>query len=313
MSKTLTPEMLFIKSKNYNLSTIRQVNFWGASLSDISVISKCASLVSASFSKNQLVTLRPFQNLQNLQELSMASNYISDFNELYYLKSCPHLSSLWLKGNPISQARNYRETVIKVLPNLKKLDDEVITPEEKYAISSDSYQQYKQEKEYNYKEKQAYRYNKGYYEGGLYELEKPKRNKDDDYYRHRNNYYAKNDDYEVQYQLKCPYAQDYYGQDVNNYYLGRPRNIPGSAQPQQRRYSDSKIMRVNRHNYSYGYENDEYYNYEGYNKNKIGLHKSDSTNNERQAVECLNVLLPGLSNDELLYVKDYIDEKINKY
>jgi hypothetical protein len=38
---------------------------------------------------------------------------------------------LWLQDNPCATAENYREIVIHHLPNLVKLDNNIITPEEK--------------------------------------------------------------------------------------------------------------------------------------------------------------------------------------
>lgn len=43
----------------------------------------------------------------------------------------PNLKVLWLHDNPCAQADNYRETVIKHLPNLVKLDNHQVTQEER--------------------------------------------------------------------------------------------------------------------------------------------------------------------------------------
>ena len=82
MSKKLTAEMIIKRSKNYDLYSIRKLNFWGQSLGDISVISECISLESASFSKNFISSLKCFNGMNNLKELSLAQNSINDFREI---------------------------------------------------------------------------------------------------------------------------------------------------------------------------------------------------------------------------------------
>ena len=45
----------------------------------------------------------------------------------------PSLKVLWLHDNPCAQIENYREIVIKHLPNLMKLDNNSVSIEEKTA------------------------------------------------------------------------------------------------------------------------------------------------------------------------------------
>jgi len=66
-----------------------------------------------------------------LLELYLRKNNISDLSEIRYLTNLPNLKVLWLSENPCVEVTNYREIVIKVLPNLTKLDNTPITPEEK--------------------------------------------------------------------------------------------------------------------------------------------------------------------------------------
>ena len=132
----LTTEMILKRSRKTNLNDVKQINFFGYSLSDISAISQCKSLESASFSGCRITSLKCFQNMPNLRELSIAQNNISDPGELVYLSSCENLKLLWLKGNPISKLPNYRSDVIGFVSNLSKLDDKEITNNERQLARS---------------------------------------------------------------------------------------------------------------------------------------------------------------------------------
>ena len=54
---------------------------------------------------------------------------------MHYLQNLPALRVLWLWDNPCAEAPNYRPYVIKCLPNLVKLDNQPITPEERKAVA----------------------------------------------------------------------------------------------------------------------------------------------------------------------------------
>lgn len=56
--------------------------------------------------------------------------------EVHYLAHLPNLETLWLSDNPISAHKSYRQFVIKLLPNLKKLDEVDVSPEEKAVAQS---------------------------------------------------------------------------------------------------------------------------------------------------------------------------------
>lgn len=49
-----------------------------------------------------------------------------------YLQQLPHLKYLWLEENPCvdNAGPNYRSIVLRALPNLKKLDNIDVSPEE---------------------------------------------------------------------------------------------------------------------------------------------------------------------------------------
>ena len=131
MSKKLTRELISLKVKSDRLESIRKLNLWGSNLEDISIIAEMPSLEIVSLSVNKIRTLKPFANLQNLKELYLRKNLISNLNEIKHLTECDNLTKLWLKENPICDNPNYREVIICVLPQVQNLDDIEITDEER--------------------------------------------------------------------------------------------------------------------------------------------------------------------------------------
>ena len=131
MSKKLSRELIAQKVKSDRIESIRNLNLWGSNIEDISILEEMPSLEVVSLSVNKIRTLKPFANLQNLRELYLRRNLISNLNEIKYLTDCQNLSVLWLSENPICDNPNYRAVVICVLPQLQKLDDIAITDAER--------------------------------------------------------------------------------------------------------------------------------------------------------------------------------------
>ena len=131
MSKKLTREFISLKAKSDRLENITKLNLWGNDLDDVSILSTMHSLKVISLSVNKIRTLKAFANLENLEELYLRKNLISDMREIKYLKRCPNLKVLWLSDNPIDGERNYRREVLKMLPQLVKLDDVMVSEEER--------------------------------------------------------------------------------------------------------------------------------------------------------------------------------------
>ena len=131
MSKKLSRELIAQKVRSDRIESIRNLNLWGSNIEDISIIREMPSLEIVSLSVNKIRTLKPFANLDNLRELYLRRNLISNLNEIKFLTDCQNLSVLWLSENPICDNPNYRSVVICVLPQLQKLDDITITDEER--------------------------------------------------------------------------------------------------------------------------------------------------------------------------------------
>ena len=123
MSRKLTKEIIINRVGSDKLDSIKSLNLWGNNLDDITLISEMASLEILSLSSNQIKDIKVLKHLKNLKELYLKDNKISDFNQVEFLKNCKKLEILNLSENPISYQQNYRQKILEILPNLKKLDD----------------------------------------------------------------------------------------------------------------------------------------------------------------------------------------------
>ena len=123
MSRKLTKEIIINRVGSDKLDSIKSLNLWGNNLDDITLISEMPSLEIISLSSNQIKDIKVLKHLKNLKELYLKDNKISDFNQVEFLKNCKKLEILNLSENPISYQQNYRQKILEILPNLKKLDD----------------------------------------------------------------------------------------------------------------------------------------------------------------------------------------------
>ncbi|KAL5291072.1 C21orf2 family protein [Megaselia abdita] len=128
----LTEEMVIARSKQSDLASIKKLNCWGSDLSDVSIIRRMRGVEVLALSVNKISTLQHFQDCQNLQELYLRRNNVQDIHEIEYLQNLPNLKYLWLEENPCCDQAgdSYRPIVLRALPNLKKLDNVDVTPEE---------------------------------------------------------------------------------------------------------------------------------------------------------------------------------------
>ncbi|XP_052743020.1 cilia- and flagella-associated protein 410 isoform X5 [Bicyclus anynana] len=126
----LTEEMVIARSKQSDLSSIKKLNCWGAELGDVSLLRRMPNVEVLAFSINKIRTLVDFAGCRRLRELYVRKNEIRDLAEIRHLRRLPDLTSLWLDENPCTLHPEYRMTVLKNLPNLEKLDNVVVHPEE---------------------------------------------------------------------------------------------------------------------------------------------------------------------------------------
>ena len=333
MSKKLTRELITLKVKSDRLESIRKLNLWGSNLEDISIIAEMPSLEIVSLSVNKIRTLKPFSNLQNLKELYLRKNLISNLNEIKHLTECDNLTKLWLKENPICDNPNYREVIICVLPQVQNLDDIEITDEEReraekklsgnYDEEEDNEQENKieqnerEEEKYSPKKNFSNEKNRGgeYAQSnarGIGEDEKfhenyENKNKINKQMKKNINKYddEENDDY-IQNNKKI---QEQKGNYRHNYYDNYDERPIGGAGKMARNNNYKKAMTNDDIQYENKFRNKYENKYEDeYKENKPKEKKKGNSN-------VLNVvinLLKELSTNELQIVKREID-RINGY
>ena len=127
MSKSLTVDLIHMKTKTNRIDCLKSLNLWGNDLDDISIVNGMQGLEVLSLSVNHISTLRDLQNCYNLKELYLRKNMIADLEEIHYLEELPNLKILALGENPIAENPAYRLYVIKSLPYVEKLDNEIVT------------------------------------------------------------------------------------------------------------------------------------------------------------------------------------------
>lgn len=127
---TLTEEQVLEITNAKQLENVKRLNVWSCDLSDIKIIRKLPNLEVCSVSSNFIESLEDFKDCVNLKELFARNNNISELHEICHLKNLVNLRVLWIDKNPVSQLEGYRETVLRALPHLEKLDNLVVTSEE---------------------------------------------------------------------------------------------------------------------------------------------------------------------------------------
>ncbi|CAD8124875.1 unnamed protein product [Paramecium sonneborni] len=131
MSKPLTQTLIAQKAKTEALYSIKSLNLWGNDLDDISIIERLPNLEVLSLSVNRITTLADIAKCKNIKELYLRKNNISSITELQFLQQLPKLKVLWLQENPIADHPNYRDAVISNSLTLEKLDDIVISQQDR--------------------------------------------------------------------------------------------------------------------------------------------------------------------------------------
>ena len=132
MSKPLTKELILTRTKAENLESVKNLNLWGNEIDDVRILREMPNVEVLSLSVNKISSLREFRNCTKLSELYLRKNSIANLSELKYLQNLANLKVLW--DNPCTEISNYRQKVLKVLPNLIKLDNQAVAPEEKNII-----------------------------------------------------------------------------------------------------------------------------------------------------------------------------------
>ena len=127
----LSENLALQKTKADKLSSIKNLNLWGAELSDVSLVAQMANLEVLALSVNHVTTLRDIAECKNLRELYLRRNDVASLGEVYYLTKLPNLTTLWLSDNPCSKDPNYRMFTVRCCPSLRQLDSIEVSAQER--------------------------------------------------------------------------------------------------------------------------------------------------------------------------------------
>ncbi|RLW06428.1 hypothetical protein DV515_00004558, partial [Chloebia gouldiae] len=79
-------------------------------------------------SQNRLTDLVPLNSFVYLEKLDIKNNCLSDLKDVHtWFTGCHKLKELSLSGNPLLQEKNWRSSMLEVLPSLQLLDGEILT------------------------------------------------------------------------------------------------------------------------------------------------------------------------------------------
>ncbi|CAD8047259.1 unnamed protein product [Paramecium sonneborni] len=134
MTKILTKQLIIQKAKTDIIENIKSINLWGNDLEEISFIKELINLELAQLASNKINTLIDIVKCSHLKDLNLRNNMISNLEELPLLKLLPNLKSLTLFDNPISKNPKYRYKILKYAVQLEKLDDIIISQEERQKV-----------------------------------------------------------------------------------------------------------------------------------------------------------------------------------
>ncbi|XP_073682386.1 cilia- and flagella-associated protein 410-like [Garra rufa] len=128
----LTRKLVLARAKASDLESVKKLNCWGCNLTDISIFVEIPNIEVLTLSANKISSLEHISSCQHLSELYLRRNNIPSLSELKHLQQLRCLKVLWLAENPCCDAdpHKYRMTVIRNLPGLHKLDNQVVTEEE---------------------------------------------------------------------------------------------------------------------------------------------------------------------------------------
>lgn len=135
----LTEDMVRSSARVKNLEDVKRLNCWGMELTDISVLQKLPNLEVLSLSVNSITSLKDVSSCKKLSEIYLRKNKIEDISEIGHLKGLPNLKILWISDNPfVAQTENYRQTLLRLLPRLVKLDNQSVAASERHLDSTGS-------------------------------------------------------------------------------------------------------------------------------------------------------------------------------
>eukprot|EP00702_Spironucleus_salmonicida_P003769 EST45060.1 LRR domain-containing protein [Spironucleus salmonicida] len=98
---------------------------------DVTALGEFASIKCIILTSNRVENLEFVKNLPYLQELYAASNNIKDIRQILYLQQSWRLFNVSFHSNPCSLSKNYRQYIIKALPQIVVLDGQNISTQDR--------------------------------------------------------------------------------------------------------------------------------------------------------------------------------------
>ena len=128
---TLTVADVLKHAKCTKPEEVTRLKIWFKGIEDISVLAQFPNLSIVSLTDNKISSLKCFQNSHQLQELFVRKNRLADIREIEHLRGLKNLRVLWAEDNPVADLPDYRQQVIRILPQLYKLDETNLTATER--------------------------------------------------------------------------------------------------------------------------------------------------------------------------------------
>ncbi|TKR75978.1 hypothetical protein L596_017193 [Steinernema carpocapsae] len=128
----LSPSIVYGKTKT-TVDLVKKLNLWGCNIDDIELCAQMKNLQVLSLSVNRVKSLEPLKECDKLEELYLRKNEIEDLKELEHLKNLEKLRVLRIDENPCTSDNGHRMKVLRILPQVTKLDDKVVTQEDLFG------------------------------------------------------------------------------------------------------------------------------------------------------------------------------------
>ncbi|CAJ0597382.1 unnamed protein product [Cylicocyclus nassatus] len=132
----LSDSTVYIRTK-CSVEAVKKLNLWGCDIDDISICERMVNIEVLSLSVNRVETLQPLRNCTRLVELYLRKNNIQSLTELEHLKDLRNLRVLWIDENPCTKSGDYRHRILRILPQLTKLDDRPVTLDDHMEAQQD--------------------------------------------------------------------------------------------------------------------------------------------------------------------------------
>lgn len=104
-------------------------------ISKIENLHKLKKLEYLNLAINNVEVIENLGQLESLQKLDLTLNFIGELTSVQSLSGNYNLEELTLTGNPCTDFVGYREYVIVVLPQLKRLDSEDVSRTERFQAT----------------------------------------------------------------------------------------------------------------------------------------------------------------------------------